>query len=112
MATVSTLLSRLRNGLWIALTIFFSVSNLVFSATGQGEFSAYLALSMLGAFTVPFVLLWRRKFPEIVMAIALASCTLLPIGSTVAWVVLGFLFCYRDTRPWRVTLLWVDEGGV
>src|SRR5699024_8177569 len=112
MATVSTLLPRLRSGLWIALTIFFSVSNLVFSATGQGEFSAYLALSMLGAFTVPFVLLWRRKFPEIVMAIALASCTLLPIGATVAWVALGSLFRYRETRTWRDPWLWVAAGGV
>jgi len=111
MATVSTLLPRLRNGLWIALTIFFSVSNLVFSATGQGEFSAYLALSMLAAFTVPFVLLWRRKFPEIVMAIALASCTLLSIGSTVSWVALGSLFRYRDSPAWRDPWLWLAAGG-
>jgi len=111
MATASTLLPRLRSGLWIALTLFLSTGNFVFSPAGQGEFTPYTALSMLGAFTVPFVLLWRRKFPETVMVISLVACALLSIGSTVAWVALGSLFRYRDSRTWRDPWLWLAAGG-
>src|SRR5699024_8178828 len=37
---------------------------------------------------------------------------LLPIGATVAWVALGSLFRYRETRTWRDPWLWVAAGGV
>src|SRR5699024_539888 len=92
------------------LTLFLSMANFVFSPAGQGEFSAYLAASMFGAFTVPFVLLWRREFPEIVMAISLVACALLSIGSTVSWVALGSLFRYRDSPTWRDPWLWLAAG--
>src|SRR5699024_2621105 len=73
MATVSTVFPRLRSGLWIALTLFLSMANFVFSPAGQGEFSAYLAASTLGAFKVHFVLMCRRSITWDVMTNCLVT---------------------------------------
>src|SRR5690625_1532912 len=94
----------LRTVLWIGLTMFMSLTNLVFSRPGQVDVDFYLFFSFLGVVTVPFVLIWRQHFPEIVMAITLVACTLLTIGSTTAWVALGSLFRRRAVPfvkdPW------------
>ncbi len=98
--------------MWVALTLLLSVSNLVFSKTGQGEFSPYLALSLFGAFTVPFVLLWRNRFPEVVMVITLAATTLLTIGASTAWVALGSLFRRREEPLRKDPWLWLATIAV
>lgn len=112
MSTSRRILAGLLSAGWIGLTIITSVTNLVFSATGQGPESPYLFVSFLGALAVPFVLLWRRQFPEIVMLIALVAGVLLPIGSTVAWVALGAMFRWREgSSTWRDAWLWAAAAA-
>lgn len=101
----------LRTTLWVALTMFLSILNLAFSRTGQADQGPYTLLAFLGAITLPFVLIWRRRFPEIVMTLTLVGCALLPIGSSITWVALGALLRRRKARSWKDPWLWGAAVG-
>lgn len=112
MSPPSWAVAAARTVVWVALALVLSISNLVFSDVGQGDFTPYLLLSLLGAFTVPAVLIWRRRFPEVVMVITLAASTLLTIGSSTAWVALGSLLRRRPEQFWRDPWLWSSTLAV
>lgn len=111
MTTRARFASAVRSALWVAVTVACSLLNLVFSKVGQADPTPYLFLSLLGAFTVPFVLIWRARFPEIVMAITLVATTILTIGSTTAWVALGGLFVHRQVPLRKDPWLWLAAAG-
>lgn len=111
MTTGARFLSAARSAAWVAITMVVSLANLVFSATGEAEPSPYLFLSLLGAFTVPFVLIWRRRFPEIVMVITVIAGALLTIGSSTAWVALGALYVHRAAPFRKDPWLWLGTGA-
>src|SRR5699024_9452721 len=61
--------------------------------------------------TLPFVLIWRRRSPEIVMTLTLVGCALLPIGSSITWVALGALLRRRKAGSWKDPWLWGAAVG-
>ncbi len=106
MARSSRWAARIRTAVWVGFALLASVNNLVFSALHPGDPSIYLVLSLLGAFTVPFVLVWRRRLPERVLVITTVAALILTIGSSTAWIALGSLIRRRTTAFWKDPWQW------